>query len=474
MKRSKLFYKIRAAIHKPCHLCNGEKFISGQRCAFCGGSGKEYRYILLPGSSRSSKTTSLIQNFYSEAWNEESKRFSVWRDTKKDCKDTVGEDMLKSVFPTMPYYSPGAVVHNKTDFDFKFPSGSVIEVCGTDDFKKIHGYNGYAIWLNEPYRISKDTFDQLDMRAEAFVCIDLNPLENHWSDDLAKDPRTIVIHSTFKDNPYCPPEQKRKIQSYQPVSMCEIVELELLSESEARNYNCTENAKGFTDAQVKELVRCIENERKNTASKFNWSVYGLGLKAERPNRIFNWERIPDHVYHELNARKYYGTDWGVVDPWALGEAKYYDGALYVHELNYKSENELMGELSVSDIEAIRDNEGLVIWMFNKLGIDRKRTIICDNNRPLKIAALWENGFDYAEGAPKPPNSIIDGISLLSKLKVYYTESSKNIEAEQESYSRKVDRYGVVLEEPEDDNNHHIDWIRYIALYLQLNGIIKII
>ena len=58
------------------------------------------------------------------------------------------------------------------------------------------------------------------------------------------------------------------------------------------------------------------------------------------------------------------------------------------------------------------------------------------------------------------------------MKVFYTASSTNIKAEQENYSRIIDRYGIVLEEPEDKNNHVIDPTRYIAIFLKLMGIVK--
>jgi len=117
-------------------------------------------------------------------------------------------------------------------------------------------------------------------------------------------------------------------------------------------------------------------------------------------------------------------------------------------------------------------EGLVVWMFEKLGINKKRPVICDTNRPMKIAALRRKGYT-AEGANKVKGSINDGISLLENLKVHYTKSSVNIKYEQENYSRKTDRYGIVQEEAEDMDNHSIDATRYIALYLQIKGVIKL-
>lgn len=456
MKRTKVFYEIRKAIE-----------------ARNPDGARKYRYILLTGSSRSSKTTSAIQNFYTEAWNQRNKRLSVWRETKKDCKDTVGYDM-KGIFPTMPYYSPGLVNFHKTESIYTFPGGSTIEICGTDDDIKVHGYNGHILWLNEPYKISKDTFDQLDQRTEDFVIIDLNPL-GHWSDDLKKDPRCKVIHSTFRDNPYCPAEQRAKILSYQPVKMSSVVTEKIMTESEAKAYNLSENTKKLSEGHLVELARCKENERKNSASAYKWSVYGLGEKAEKPNRIFTWEEISDDAYNAIDAKRYYGTDWGVVDPWGVVEAKYYDGALYLKELNYRSENEIRKDLTPTELQQISSmDEGLIRWQFERMGVPKTEINVCDDNRPLKVRALREAGYDYAITATKGQGSVIDGINLLEKIKVYYTSSSKNLAYEQENYERQVDRYGIVMEEPEDRDNHLIDPTRYVAVFLQLNGIIKVI
>lgn len=433
---------------------------------------RRYRYILNKGSSRSSKTRSLCQIYWLYPLQNKEKRLSVWRDTKKDCKDTVGYDM-KVIYPNMPFYRPD--MYNKTESIYTFDNKSTIEICGTDDEEKVMGFNGHVAWLNEPYKISKDTFDQIDQRTEDFIIIDMNPKMDHWADDLEKDPRTLVIRSTYKNNKFCPPEQKRKIESYQPIGMCEAVTSKVITENEARIYNCEENVKKLTPKQVKELTRCKENENKKSASAYKWAVYGLGVKGERPNRIFNWIEIPDEQYFKLTAHRYYGSDWGKVDPWGVLESKYYDGALYLHELNYASENQIMESLSAEERAQISGvDEGLIGWWFNRIGVDKKSEIICDDNRPGKVVALREAGYDYAITAAKGPGSKIEGIDILDKITVYYTASSKNIAYEQENYSRKVDRYGTVLEEPEDFNDHLCDPARYIAIYLRQEGIIKII
>lgn len=433
---------------------------------------QKYKYILNKGSSRSSKTFSLIDCVDLYAREQVNHRLTVWRDTKTDCKKTVLNDTLRRLKATNRYK-----VHqdfNKTESIFTYSTGSTFEIHGTDDEETVHGLTQNLAWLNEPYKMSRDTFDQIDQRAD-IILIDLNPKKGHWSDDLEKDPRCLVIHSTFRDNPFCPPEQRIKILSYQPVSMCAVVMEKLIDEQAAKDYDLVTNPLNFDAKQLKELSRCKENEYKRSANSFNWSVYGLGLKAEKPNRIYSWDEISIDAYHAISAPILYGSDWGAVDPWAIVEAKYYDGGLYVRELNYSSENTIRRHLTDTERAVIDGkDEGIVSWKFNKLSIPKTHTIVCDNNREAKIRALRASGWEYAIAAPKGKGSIIDGIDLVCGLKVYYTSCSENLKYEQENYSRKVDKYGVVLEEPEDMDNHCMDDVRYIATHLQDIGVIKTI
>jgi PBSX family phage terminase large subunit len=431
---------------------------------------RKYRYIINEGSSRSSKTISLIDCYDLYARSQEDKRLTVWRDTKTDCKKTVLNDTLKHLKLTKRYKAQQDF--NKTESIFTYSTGSTFEIHGTDDEETVHGLSQDAAWLNEPYKISRDTFDQIDQRTTDFVFLDWNPKKNHFIDDLKKDPRTLVIHSTFRDNPFCPDEQRTKILSYQPVKRCAIVEQKLLQESEAKEYDLVKNPLNFTERQVKELSRCRENENKRSANDFNWCVYGLGLKAERPNRIFHWDEISYDEYKAISSPITIGVDWGAVDPWGIIEVKYYDGALYLHELNYASENQLREKLTISELAQISGaEEGLVSWLFGRIGIDTRNPVVCDNNRPLKIAALRRAGW-LAIPAVKGTGSIVDGIDLINNIQVYYTSNSENLAYEQENYSRKVDRYGIVLEEPEDIDNHLMDPVRYVAQFLQGKGVIK--
>jgi PBSX family phage terminase large subunit len=432
---------------------------------------RRYRYIINKGSSRSSKTISLIDcyDLYARAYN--NKRLTVWRDTKTDCKKTVLNDTLKRLKTTNRYKINQEF--NKTESIFTYDTDSTFEVHGTDDEETVHGLTQDASWLNEPYKISKDTFDQIDQRTSDFVFIDLNPKRDHWSEDLEKDPRTLVIHSTFKDNPFCPTEQRIKILGYQPIKRSFAVESKMINEQEVYSYNFATNLLNIPENRLKELYRCLLNEEKKSASITKWDIYGLGIKAERPNRIFNWKTISYSEYLKIQTKTYIGVDWGKVDSFGILEAKYYDGKLFLHELNYDSENKWQDKLSVLERQNIQGvNEGFVTWLFRKLNISQNDDIICDYNRPLKIRALRNAGWERAIEALKPKGSILDGIDLLDNLEVFYTDCSENIAYEQENYSRIVDKYGVVQEEAEDKDNHLMDPARYIVLWLEKLGIIK--
>lgn len=397
-----------------------------------------YKYIKHVGSSRSSKSWSIEESIIRKCEQNDAFRVTCWRDTKSSLGESVWKDFRK-IFPLSgrPYKFP------QNTIPIFFPNGSTIEPHG-DDTTNAHGVTQNIAWLNEPYKMTEETFNQIDQRADQII-IDINPSGAHWSDKLDKNPRCKIIHSTFQDNPFCPIEMKLKILSYNP------------------------------DNPI--------NVSNGTADAYMWSVYGLGMKAEKPHRIYKgWQKISVEEYEAIQAKEYVGNDWGKHDPWAVGKAKYHDGALYLRELNYLSENDIRKTLSEEDLvkvhqldegKTIDEQVGIVSYQFSKLGIDKKSVILCDSNRPLKIAWLRRNGWHNATPANKVKGSIVDGIELVQNLRVFYTEDSTNIEIEHENYSYACDRMGVT-DEPEDKDNHHMDWIRYVALYLRANEIIKLV
>jgi len=369
-------------------------------------SGK-YKYIINSGSSRSSKTFSILQIFWILAWSKERTKLSVFRNTKKDCKDTILQDMLK-YYATLDNYE--FVKFNKTESIFTFPNGSTINIEGTDDELKVHGYHSDYLWFNEFYKMPKETFDQLDMRCSVAVFMDYNPVGRLWSDDLIKQDNAKLIHSTFKDNPFCPLEQKKKILSYEP-----------------------------TEYNLQQL----------TANTYMWQVYGLGLKAEKPNKIYhNWKVIPDAEFDSLQYSSFFGMDFGLSSPSAMVEMKFDgDKSFFIKEILYKPLNQMQGTLSTE---------------LDNLKIPKHIEIICDVGNELnktEMQKLRNSGYNVLP-AMKGAGSILSGIETIQKSTIYYTKSSKNIENEYDTYSWRIAQ-GVQLDEPEQTDDHLLDAMKYV-------------
>jgi len=369
---------------------------------------QKYKYIINSGSSRSSKTFSIIQIFWLLAWTKERTKLAVFRNTKKDCKDTVLQDMLK-YYPTLENWD--SIKYNKTESTLSFPNGSTIYIEGTDDELKVHGYHSDYLWFNEIYKVPLEVFNQLDMRCSGTVFLDYNPIGKMWSDDLLKQDNAIVIHSTFKDNPFCPIEQKKKILSYEPTPY---------------------------------------NIQQNTASDYLWTVYGLGLKAEKPNRIFkNWKVIPDEHFEKLPYPMYYGMDFGLSAPSTLVAMKFDgDQTFFFKEKMYKPMNKMNGTLSDE---------------LHNLGIDKRLEIICDSSNEINETEgrkLRNSGYNIIF-AIKGKGSVKAGIELLQKKIVYYTKSSENLEQEYENHSWRMVQ-GIQLDEPEQGNDHLLDAMKYVS------------
>lgn len=368
----------------------------------------QYKYIINSGSSRSSKTFSIIQIFWILAWTKERTKLAVFRNTKKDCKDTILQDMLK-YYPTLDNWD--SIKYNKTESTLTFPNGSTIFIEGTDDELKVHGYHSDYLWFNEIYKVPLEVFNQLDMRCSGTVFLDYNPIGIMWSDNLLKQDNAIVIHSTFKDNPFVPLEQKKKILSYEPT-----------------DYN-------------------IEQK---TASDYLWTVYGLGLKAEKPNRIFKgWETMSEKLFFDLPYPMYYGMDFGLSAPSTVVAMKFDgDKTFFFHELLYNPMNKMQGTLS----------EELI-----NLGIDKRLELICDSSNEINETEgrkLKNSGFNVIF-ALKGKGSVKSGIELLQKKTVIYTSTSSNLESEYEQHSWRVVQ-GLQLDEPEQGNDHAIDACKYVS------------
>lgn len=370
---------------------------------------RKYKYIINTGSSRSSKTHSILQIEWIMCLQKPNTRVSIWRETKADCKMTILADLKKAV-PTFP--NVDSVIFNKTESIYTFSNGSTIEFMGGDEENRVHGFQGNIAHLNEPYKFGLEAFDQIDMRTSDFIIIDWNPKNKHWIEEVSRRENAIVIHSTYKDNPFVPEEQRKKIESYDP----------------SNSYNVEQG----------------------TANAYLHSVYALGLKAEKPNRIFKgWKTLSNADFDKLPFQSYYGLDFGLSAPTSLVEMKFDgDENYFFREILYKPLNDIKGSLTEE---------------FERLNIPKHVQIICDSGNELnkeESRKLKNAGYNIIQ-AKKGSGSIATGIETMQKSKIHYTKESINIENEYESYSWKIWQ-GIKMDVPEENGDDHaLDAMKYV-------------
>ena len=396
-------------------------------------SGLKNRIWGLQGGQGAGKTYSVLQILINHAYANEGKEIFVASNELSKMKITVIKDFV-NIMKSFNIFNRANWVDGTL---YRFDNGSFIKFIGLDKEDIGKGLRSDVMFVNEANKTKFDTFRELTSRAKR-VIIDFNPNKKFWFHTEVMDrPDCDYINLTFLDNEFLSEEERTEILRYK--------------------------TKGY-DANGQVINQYWANM---------WQVYGLGKIGQVEGRIYNWKSIDYIDYLNIEKQTYYGCDWGLVDPWGIVEVKYHDGNLYVHELNYKSENELRRNLTTTELHQINANqdEGLVSWMFTKLNIPKDKIIVCDSNRPIKIIALRRSGWEYAVSVGGKTR-LLDRIGTMQGLNVYYTSTSKNIEFEQENYSYQKDRFGVTLENPEDGNDHLINSIEYIAQKLFEMNIIK--
>ena len=431
---------------------------------------RKYKYIINKGSSRSSKTYSLIDLFDIYARQNSNERLTVWRETKTLCKKTVLSDMIKHHRKTGRYKL--GYEFNKTDsiFHYEHNNGgqTTVEIHGTDDEEIVHGFTQNIAWINEPYKISKETFDQIDMRSDV-VFLDYNPKKDFFVNDLLDREDCIVIESTFKDNPFCPEQQRNKILSFQPIAYAELVQNGSENDKYIQGFKDKEQLRIYLiekygeNKHVSELLRCWQNEKQYSASEYNWLVYGLGQRSENPNKIYHgWIKIPNSRFDEIkkqkNLQSYYGLDFGFAAPSACVEIMYDgDRAFYVRQKLYQPINTMKGSLGDNLIAA-------------GVPTGNKTFIICDPQDNLigvssnMVADLRQFHDLNAFKGVKP--GYIDRFDFMNKVLILYTEDSTDLENEYDEYEYEVIN-GMRTEKPVKKNDHIINALEYVVWFAKI-------
>lgn len=177
-----------------------------------------------------------------------------------------------------------------------------------------------------------------------------------------------------------------------------------------------------------------------------WKIYGLGLRGASEEQIYTHQRVVDELPNKGSV--WYGLDFGYNVPSALVKVEYYEGAIYAQEILYQS------KLTTNDLaERIKE-----------LGISPYAEVFCDAAEPKTIEELYRAGFN----AMPADKDVTEGIRKVKSLPLFVTADSTNLRRELGGYKWKRDKNDKILDEPEKENDHACDALRY-AVFTKLKN-----
>jgi phage terminase large subunit len=361
---------------------------------------KGIRFVINEGGSRSSKTYSLCQLVIIYCLQNNNKVVSIIRKTFPALRATVLRDFIE-ILKELNIYS--VEDHNKSEHIYTFPNGSIVEFFSVDDEQKIRGRKRDIAWCNEANELYFDDFTQLNMRTESKLIFDYNPSEStSWLYELPTE-ESILIKSTYKDNPFLP-------QSIR--------------------------------AQIEDLKRTDEAL---------YQIYALGEKAISKSNIYsNWSFIPHRPARFVNY--VYGLDFGYNHPTALMRVYWCDNDIYIEPVIYESylttpmlidkmqsfniekTVTIVADYARPEIIAELNNAGYDVQNANKVvkkGIDNIKTfgVLCQDDKALKKEYenyKWKKVGDMITDEPvKMFDDAMDAIRYATThiRQEYYTDDS---------------------------------------------------
>jgi phage terminase large subunit len=196
----------------------------------------------------------------------------------------------------------------------------------------------------------------------------------------------------------------------------------------------------YKDNPFLEQTIVDEIERLQGTDDDYWRIYGLGERGLSRATVFQFNVVDDPKGQLVS----FGLDFGFTnDPTSLVQV-YKDGDdLYIHEMMYHT------QLTNSDISD----------KFAELGLTRYDEIWADSAEPKSIEELHRFGWNIKPTA-KGADSIMAGIDILKRHKIYVTKGSDNTIREFQNYKWQEDKNGNLLNKPIDKFNHAIDAVRY--------------
>lgn len=382
------------------------------------------RYRVVKGSRRSKKSKTTALWYIYHVMKLKDSNVLVVRKTYRTLKDSCFTE-LKWAIKRLGVEHLWSIKESPLELTY-IPTGQKIYFRGLDDPLKITSIAVEVgvlcwMWIEEAYEItSEDDFDTLaesmlgDCPEDLWkqITITFNP----WSDKTwlkarffdIDDPDVLAITTTYKCNEWLSPSDR----------------------------------KVFEDMKVK------NPRRYRVAGDGDWGVID-GLVYEKwKEEAFSLDSLPKDI------QSAFGLDFGYTnDPTALfcGFISIEQKRLFVWDELYKK------GLSNRAIhkEVIRMGYG-------------KEFITGDSAEPKSIDELRGLGLRIT-GAKKGKDSVNNGIQWIQDLEIIIHPRCVNFLMEISTYQWRKDKFDKMLNEPEDDNNHLMDAMRYgLEKFIQKN------
>jgi len=280
---------------------------------------------------------------------------------------------------------------------YTFDNGSVIEFFSTDEEQKLRGRKRDMLFINEANEITRDEYVQLAIRTTGTIIMDYNPSDLYsYIYDLLETEEDVFFHKS------------------------------------------TYKENPFLTKEIVKEIESLQDKDDNL-----WRVFGLGERGIATNSVFNKYILLENEdeFPKDGGLKIRALDFGYNDPTALVECRIIEDRLYIKELLYSK------GLTAEDL----------VYKIRQLDIDPTDDLWCDNARPEMIQDLKRKGIN---AKPVIKNTILHGIDLIKRHKIFIHPESTNIHNEFKEYKWKTDKDGRIMDTPIDLNNHTIDCIRY--------------
>ncbi len=356
------------------------------------------RYLVLYGGAGSGKSYFSVEKNLIRILKEEGHRILIVRKVARTLRRSCFQLFLDYI---SRWNIESLFVANKSDMTIKYCNGNMVYFAGIDDPEKMKSIEGItSVWVEEASELSLNDFNEIDRRVRGET--------KHY---------------------------KQIILSFNPIS--------------ALNWACTRFLEGtpknttvlkttyldnrFIDSEYKEILEAYTGNAR--------MVYTLGNPGKLEHAVFsNWDIVDEFPDTDKDI---YGLDFGYIHPNALVRVYLDEKDLYWDEVIYKRKQTIPDLIEDMEAEKIQ-----------------KKLIYADNEKPEAIEEIKQAGFYNILPCKKGKGSVEEGIQFIQGLKLHITKRSTNLIKEAQSYQRKVDKDGNVLEAVEKSNDDGMDAGRY--------------